>query len=173
MPAPGKKRNSHRTNGDNKRGTAALLHKILDRQWPTRDQPLNVPDRPFDEPHVIGALRRICADCKNRSALPQSAAPIRFARRFPLSTKRPRTGSFIATPPTVARRVLTRHSSRSNKRVFILSGPKRTRRIPRRFILSYATGLKAWSRGVRPLRCSRDCSRNEESIFPLHILLAG
>jgi hypothetical protein len=153
-----------------------LLHKILDRQWPTRDQPLNVPDRPFDEPHVIGALRRICADCKNRSAPPQSAALIRFAPRFLLSTKRPRTASFIATPPIVARRVLTRHSPRSNKRGFILSGSRRrgrTRRIPRGFILSYATGLKAWSRGVRPLRCSRDCARNEESIFPLHILLAG
>jgi len=169
---PGEKRNSHRTNACNAR-YPALLHEILDRQWPTRDQPLNVPDRPFDEPHVIGALRRICADCKNRSAPPQSVAPIRFARRFPLSTKRPRTGSFIATPPIVARRVLTRDSPRSNKRIFILSGATRTRRIPRRFILSYATGLTAWSRGVRPLRCSRDCSGNEESIFPLHILLAG
>jgi hypothetical protein len=39
--------------------------------------------------------------------------------------------------------------------------------------LSYATGLKAWSREVCPLRCSRDCARNEGCIFPLHILLAG
>ena len=147
-----------------------MLHKILDRQWPTRDQPLNVPDRPFDEPHVIGALRRICADCKNRSAPPQSAAPIRFAPRFLLSTKRPRTASFIATQPIAARRVLTRRSPRPNKQAVVLSGVEGFREDS---VLSHATELKAWPRGLRQLCCSLDSARNDESIFPLHILLAG
>jgi hypothetical protein len=125
-----------------------LFDKILDRRWLTRDQPVNVPDRHLDERRIIEALRRTCADCKNKSAPRQSAPPIRFARRFLLSTKLRRVGSFIATRPIVARRVLTRRSLRNNRTV-ILSGAKRSRRIPRKFTLSHATGFL-------------DCARNDE-----------
>src|SRR6476619_1515410 len=42
----------------------------------------------------------------------------------------------------------------------ILSEAKRSRRIPR-LISGKAAGLKAWPRGLRPLRCSLDCARND------------
>jgi len=38
-----------------------------------------VPDRHLDERRIIEALRRTCADFKNKSAPRQSAPPIRFA----------------------------------------------------------------------------------------------
>jgi len=32
--------------------------------------------------------------------------------------------------------------------------------------IGMATGLKAWHRGLRPLRCSLDCARNDGLVFP-------
>src|SRR4030095_6376105 len=94
----------------NKRASGRSFDKVLNPQWPTRNQLPSAPDRHLGGQAVIEALRRICADCKNKSAQRQNPRPLKFAWRFLQSTRRPRVGLFIATPPIAARRVLTRRS---------------------------------------------------------------
>src|SRR5262249_33981670 len=79
-PAPGKKRNSPGTKAYNKRATRRWLDKVLDRRWLRRDQPPNVLDRHLDERSIIEALRRTCADCRNKSAPRQGGALITSAQ---------------------------------------------------------------------------------------------
>ena len=120
MPARGRNRKSRRTNAY-KHASGCSFNKLLDRRWPTRDQPLNVADRHLDGRPITEALIRTCADCKNKSAQRQSGRRIRFVRRFLRSTKRPRVESFIAMRPIVGRRVLTKRKLRI-RRVAIPGG---------------------------------------------------